>query len=128
MTIAQALQASHMIDGLTSELRAYCAAHGLPQRSADELAADHSVSADHREWMYAFVRRWDAAATESAEWLQALHAEVLALPVDSGCGEDCMRVIDAARALLALLDDVGPSDREGVMHAAAEQCGVFYFG
>lgn len=63
----------------------------------------------------------------SKEWRDALGPDVRALPLTSAVGIDCMRVIRAADALIALLVDnkAGPFL---IRTAAAAQCEVFYFG
>ena len=51
---------------LCAELHAFCARHKLPQRSADELAADPRTPEPLRDWLHAFCARWDAAADADA--------------------------------------------------------------
>ena len=53
------------LDCLAGALRQWLAGHGLPQMSADDLLADadmHGLTAEHREWLAAFVVCWDGAA------------------------------------------------------------------
>ncbi len=46
---------------LCDELAAYCAEHGLPQKSADEI---EPKTAAQREWLTDFLARWDSAELE----------------------------------------------------------------
>lgn len=139
-------------ESLCDELQAYCTAQGLPHMSADDLEAslwpetpdlDTPKAAEQRAWLLDFGKRWDACIEASKPPIlgsighilvqdkalrAALAPEVLALPIDSGCGGDCYRVVIAARTLLANLTDAGDEHRENVIAAAARQCEVLYFG
>lgn len=53
-----------------------------------------------------------------------LDSEVQRLRIDSGCGEECVKVLDAANALVAVALDVA----DGVRAAVERQLRIFYFG
>ena len=65
-----------------------------------------------------------------AHWLARLDDEILQLPVGSGCGADCARVIGAALALLEACPDLAHAGEaeEGVICAAIAQCETFFYG
>ena len=51
--------------------------------------------------------------------------EVLKLHPESGCGEDCVRVLRAGHALAVECTDVPPA---AILTGVIRQCGVFYYG
>lgn len=53
-----------------------------------------------------------------------LDATLQRLPTDSGCGEDCVKVLDKANEFIALAYDV----REEILAATERQLRIFYYG
>lgn len=53
-----------------------------------------------------------------------LDATLQRLATDSGCGEDCVKVLDKANEFIALAYDV----REEILAATARQLSIFYYG
>ena len=53
------------------------------------------------------------------------NARLQDLPVDSNCGRACVAVVDAAAALVELLED---ADAAPVRNAVLRQCEVYFYG
>lgn len=62
------------------------------------------------------------------DWSDDLDADVLDLPIRSGCGADCFIVLLRTEALLAMMPDVDPESKSMIRWAATRQCRTFYFG